>query len=99
MRLDIHLVSFIIFGGFINCACGKLRNKNYLSTHSHTPSIMDYAVLTMSHNLKTVFLLLELMPAIGDYDKWAIEWGYRYYPSLKMQMKKKLTSTNLHLTA
>jgi hypothetical protein len=27
-------------------------------------------------------------PRIGDYDKWAIKWGYSYFPEAKTERRK-----------
>lgn len=58
----------------------RLRDRDWLEVHGHTPSIMDYArfdfVAQPEDHVSRNGLLLRL----GDYDRWAIEWGYRVYP-------------------
>ncbi len=55
----------------------SLRSRSYLSGHGHTASIMDYSrynyVAQPEDNIPAKLLL----PRIGEYDRWAIEWGYR----------------------
>jgi hypothetical protein len=57
----------------------SLRSLTYLKRHGHTPSIMDYArfdyVAQPEDNIPQEYLF----PRIGEYDKWAIEWGYRIH--------------------
>ncbi len=54
----------------------KLRDADWLKKNGHTSSIMDYArfnyVAQPEDNIPTEYL----MPRIGDYDKWAVQWGY-----------------------
>jgi len=53
----------------------KLRDKNYMAAHGHTSSIMDYA--RFNYVAQPEDSVTDLFPRIGDYDKWAIEWGYK----------------------
>jgi hypothetical protein len=56
----------------------KLRDKAWLELHGHTPSIMDYArfnyVAQPQDNIPEVCLF----PHIGEYDRWAVQWGYSW---------------------
>ena len=65
----------------------KLRDKNWCEAHGHTSSIMDYArfnyVAQPEDSVKDIF------PRVGDYDKWAIEWGYRYFEGAKDALEEK----------
>jgi len=65
----------------------KLRDKDYQEKHGHTSSIMDYArfnyVAQPEDGVKHFF------PRIGDYDKWAIKWGYSYFPDTKNEKEEK----------
>ncbi len=64
-----------------------LRNKDYQAKNGHTSSIMDYArfnyVAQPEDGVKNFF------PRIGDYDKWAIKWGYTYFPEAKNEKEEK----------
>jgi hypothetical protein len=55
----------------------KLRDPEFQRVNGHTSSIMDYArfnyVAQPEDGVKHFF------PRIGDYDKWAIKWGYSYF--------------------
>ena len=65
----------------------KLRDKEYQAKNGHTSSIMDYArfnyVAQPEDNVTTLF------PRIGDYDKWAIKWGYSYFEDTKNESQEK----------
>jgi hypothetical protein len=58
----------------------KLRDKAWVEAHGHTPSIMDYARFNYVAQPEDHISEKGLFPRIGDYDKWAIEWGYRMIP-------------------
>ena len=58
----------------------NLRNNSWLETHGHTPSIMDYARFNYVAQPEDNISQKNLFPRIGDYDMWAIEWGYRWMP-------------------
>ncbi|MEP7277599.1 MAG: zinc-dependent metalloprotease [Bacteroidota bacterium] len=55
----------------------KLRNKAWVEANGHTPSIMDYARFNYVAQPEDSVGPAGLYPRIGDYDKWAIEWGYK----------------------
>ncbi|MBL0334347.1 MAG: zinc-dependent metalloprotease [Chitinophagaceae bacterium] len=55
----------------------KLRDKAFLDAHGHTPSIMDYARFNYVAQPEDNLNREELFAHIGEYDKWAIEWGYK----------------------
>jgi hypothetical protein len=61
----------------------KLRDKNWVEEHGHTPSIMDYARFNYVAQPEDKISRKGLFPRIGDYDHWAIEWGYRWFPQFK----------------
>nr|WP_315183198.1 zinc-dependent metalloprotease [uncultured Flavobacterium sp.] len=65
----------------------KLRDKDFQDKFGHTSSIMDYArfnyVAQPEDGVKTFF------PRIGDYDKWAIKWGYSYFDEAKSEKEEK----------
>ncbi len=65
-----------------------LRNAEFQKKNGHTASIMDYArfnyVAQPEDNVKDLF------PRIGDYDKWAIKWGYSYFNDAKSEETEKV---------
>jgi hypothetical protein len=61
----------------------KLRDKAWVEANGHTPSIMDYARFNYVAQPEDNITEVGLFPRIGDYDKWAIEWGYKLLPQFK----------------
>lgn len=56
----------------------KLRDKAWVEANGHTASIMDYARFNYVAQPEDKISKVGLFPRIGDYDKWAIDWGYKY---------------------
>ena len=54
-----------------------LRNKAWVEAHGHTASIMDYARFNYVAQPEDNISEAGLFPRIGEYDRWAIEWGYK----------------------
>lgn len=71
------------FGSSSTVPVEKLRDKKWLEKNGHTPSIMDYARFNYVAQPEDKVGSLGIMPRIGDYDKWAIEWGYRRFNQFK----------------
>jgi hypothetical protein len=71
------------FGSSSTVPTESLRNKAFVEANGHTPSIMDYARFNYIAQPEDNISSKGLYPRIGDYDKWAIEWGYKYFPGMK----------------
>ena len=71
------------FGSSSTVPVENLRNKAWVEANGHTPSIMDYARFNYVAQPEDNISQKGLFPRIGDYDMWAIEWGYRWYPEAK----------------
>jgi hypothetical protein len=71
------------FGSSSTVPVENLRNKAWVEANGHTPSIMDYARFNYVAQPEDSITEKGLFPRIGDYDKWAIEWGYRWIPQAK----------------
>lgn len=71
------------FGSSSTVPVDSLRNKKWVEANGHTPSIMDYARFNYVAQPEDNIDRVGLFPRIGDYDKWAIEWGYRWLPQYK----------------
>ena len=67
------------FGSSSSVPVENLRNKAWVEANGHTPSIMDYARFNYVAQPEDNITPVGLFPRIGDYDKWAIEWGYRRF--------------------
>ncbi|TDE28513.1 DUF5117 domain-containing protein [Flavobacterium ranwuense] len=65
----------------------KLRDKEYQEKNGHTSSIMDYA--RFNYVAQPEDGVTALFPRIGDYDKWAIKWGYSYFDEAKTETEEK----------
>lgn len=66
-----------------------VRNKDYVKKHGHGPSIMDYMRFNYAAQPEDGIAPEDLIPRIGDYDKYAIEWGYRYLPQFKTSLEEQ----------
>ena len=55
----------------------KLRDKEWVEKNGHTISIMDYARFNYVAQPEDNIGKEGLYPRINDYDKWAIEYGYK----------------------
>ncbi|WP_298061824.1 zinc-dependent metalloprotease [uncultured Rikenella sp.] len=70
------------FGSSSLTPVDSLRSASFLEKNGHTASIMDYARFNYVAQPEDGIRRELLYPRIGDYDKWAIEWGYRRFPDL-----------------
>ena len=71
------------FGSSSTVPVEKLRDKAFVESNGHTPSIMDYARFNYVAQPGDNITDKGMFPRIGDYDLWAIEWGYRWHPEAK----------------
>jgi hypothetical protein len=71
------------FGSSSTTPVEKLRDKKWVEANGHTASIMDYARFNYVAQPEDSIAEAGLFPRIGEYDKWAIEWGYRLIPGVK----------------
>ena len=65
----------------------KLRDAAFQEKNGHTSSIMDYA--RFNYVAQPEDGVKHLFPRIGDYDKWAIKWGYSYFADAKTEKEEK----------
>jgi hypothetical protein len=77
------------FGSSSTVPVENLRNKAWVEAHGHTPSIMDYARFNYVAQPEDNIGEKGIFPRIGDYDKWAIEWGYKLIPDAKTTTDEK----------
>ena len=83
------------FGSSSTVPTEKLRDKAWVEANGHTPSIMDYARFNYVAQPEDSISSAGMYPRIGDYDKWAIEWGYRWYPDAPSVEQEKNTLNKL----
>ena len=70
----------------------KLRDKTWVEANGHTASIMDYARFNYVAQPEDKISQAGLFPRIGDYDKWAIQWGYTYTGENDAQADRKINN-------
>lgn len=58
----------------------SLRSKSFIRAHGLGTSIMDYQRFNYVAQPGDGLEPQDLLPRIGMYDEFAIEWGYRYFP-------------------
>ncbi|HEY0177466.1 MAG TPA: zinc-dependent metalloprotease, partial [Pedobacter sp.] len=68
----------------------KLRDKAWVEANGHTVSIMDYARFNYVAQPEDNIGPKGIYPRIGEYDKWAIEWGYQYVKAKDEEDEKKV---------
>ncbi|WEK33812.1 MAG: zinc-dependent metalloprotease [Candidatus Pseudobacter hemicellulosilyticus] len=68
------------WGSSSTTTVAQLRDKQWVEAHGHTPSIMDYARFNYVAQPEDSVGRAGIFPRIGDYDQWAIEWGYKLLP-------------------
>ena len=81
------------FGSSSTVPVEKLRDKAWVEKYGHTPSIMDYARFNYVAQPEDHIGEAGIFPRINDYDKWAIEWGYKLFPD-KRSAKDEETLLN-----
>lgn len=64
----------------------SLRSPSFTKAMGTAPSIMDYA--RFNYIAQPEDGDVSLMPNVGPYDKWSIEWGYRLLPNLDKDSEK-----------
>lgn len=69
-----------------------LRNKEWVEAHGHTASIMDYARFNYVAQPEDGISEKGLFPRIGDYDMWAIKWGYTLTNTKDEDADEKITN-------
>ena len=80
------------FGSSSRTPVEKLRDKKFLEKNGHTASIMDYARFNYVAQPEDNIPQELLFPRIGDYDDWAIEWGYKFINAPDAEADKKIVN-------
>lgn len=76
------------FGASSAFPTDSLRSATFTAEYGTTPSIMDYA--RFNYVAQPEDTGLSLFPKIGEYDRFAIEWGYRLYPGVNSPEDERL---------
>ena len=69
----------------------KLRDREWLKTMGHTPTLMDYSRFNYVVQPEDGIDPEDLIPRIGPYDKWATMWGYKPIPAAHAADDEKST--------
>jgi hypothetical protein len=69
----------------------KVRDKQWVKTMSHTPTLMDYSRFNYVAQPEDQIAPADLIPKIGPYDKFATMWGYKPIPGAKTSDDEKPT--------
>jgi hypothetical protein len=54
----------------------NVRDKAFVKANGHTPTLMDYSRFNYVAQPEDGIDVADLVPKIGQYDKWATMWGY-----------------------
>lgn len=79
------------FGASASVPVDSLRNAAWVHANGHTPSIMDYARFNYVAQPGDKIDPDDLIPRIGVYDDWAIEYGYRWLPPMSEPAEAAIT--------
>lgn len=75
------------FGSSYAYPVDSLRSKKFTDKYATAPSIMDYA--RFNYVAQPGDGVVRMFPGIGEYDKWAVKWGYTWFPgNLTVQQEK-----------
>jgi hypothetical protein len=69
----------------------SLRSPTFTDKHGTAPSIMDYA--RFNYIAQPGDGVEDFHPAVGEYDKWAVKWGYTWFPE-DMSEEEKVAKLN-----
>lgn len=69
----------------------KVRDREWVKTMGHTPTLMDYSRFNYVAQPEDKIDLVDLIPKIGPYDKWAAMWGYKPIPGARTPDDEKKT--------
>ena len=69
----------------------KVRDKEWVRTMGHTPSLMDYSRFNYVAQPEDGIDPADLVPKIGPYDIWATKWGYAPIPGAKTPEEERAT--------
>ncbi len=71
------------FAGSHSYDVDSVRKRSFVAKNGFGASIMDYLRFDYVVQPEDGFTAEELLPRIGIYDEYAIEWGYKWLPKYK----------------
>ena len=69
----------------------SIRSKTWVAKMGHSPSIMDYARFNYIAQPEDGIPLGDLVPKVGPYDRFAVQWGYTPIAGAKKPEDEKTT--------
>ena len=69
----------------------QVRDKDFVKANGHTPTLMDYSRFNYVAQPEDGIDVADLVPKIGQYDKWATMWGYTPIPGARTPEDEKKT--------
>ncbi len=75
------------FGSSYAYSVDSLRSKSFTDKHGTAPSIMDYA--RFNYIAQPGDGVTHFYPQIGEYDNWAIKYGYSWFAGNKKATEEK----------
>ncbi len=69
----------------------KVRDKEWVKKMGHSPSIMDYSRFNYVAQPEDNIDVEDLIPRIGPYDIWAIQWAYTPIPDVQSAAAEQST--------
>jgi hypothetical protein len=69
----------------------QVRDRNFVKVHGHTPTLMDYSRFNYVAQPEDQIDVADLIPKIGQYDKWATMWGYKPIPGARTPEDERKT--------
>ncbi|WP_069129921.1 zinc-dependent metalloprotease [Rhodohalobacter halophilus] len=76
------------FGSSYAVPVDSLRSPTYTDNHGTAPSIMDYA--RFNYIAQPGDGVTNFFPRVGEYDKWAVKWGYTWFGDTPLEEQKEI---------
>ena len=67
----------------------SIRNAAWVKRMGHSPSIMDYARFNYVAQPEDGIAVEDLVPKVGTYDTYAVQWGYTPVPGARTPEQEK----------
>lgn len=77
------------FAGSYTFKLDEIRDRDFVKKYGHGATVMDYMRFNYAAQPEDKIDPEDLIPKLGDYDYFAIEWGYRYFPEFKDEPRKQ----------
>ncbi|MEP7272027.1 MAG: zinc-dependent metalloprotease [Acidobacteriota bacterium] len=69
----------------------KVRDREWVKKMGHTPTLMDYSRFNYVAQPEDKIDVVDLIPKIGPYDRWATMWGYQPIAGARTSEEEKKT--------